>query len=88
MQADRQNDILLKLQERDAAIKKLESTRQSAEEQFYLIASVAADEQKRGQISFTYEVRRPRNGASNVINGAPFTELLPGDVVAVSIAGM
>ena len=88
LQADRQNDILLKLQEREAAIKKLESTRQSAEEQFYLIASIAADERKRDQISFAYEVRRPKNGVSTVIDGAPFTELLPGDVVAVSIAGM
>ncbi|WP_246704700.1 polysaccharide biosynthesis/export family protein [Rhizobium sp. P32RR-XVIII] len=88
LQADRQNDILLKLQEREAAIKKLESTRQSAEEQFYLLASIAADERKGDQISFAYEVRRPKNGVNTVINGAPFTELLPGDVVAVSIAGM
>jgi exopolysaccharide production protein ExoF len=88
LQADRQNDILLKLQEREAAIKKLESTRQSAEEQFYLLASIAADEKKRDQISFAFEVRRPQNGVSTVIDGARFTELLPGDVVAVSIAGM
>ncbi|ULJ75092.1 polysaccharide biosynthesis/export family protein [Rhizobium gallicum] len=63
LKADRQNDILLKLQERAVAIKKLESTRQSAEEQFYLIASVTADEKKREQISFTYEVRRPKMGS-------------------------
>jgi protein involved in polysaccharide export with SLBB domain len=88
LQADREKDILLKLQERETAIKKLESTRQSAEEQFYLIASVAADERNRDQISFTYEVRRPKSGVNTVIDGAPFTELLPGDVVAVSIAGM
>ncbi|MCV9999537.1 polysaccharide export protein [Pararhizobium sp. YC-54] len=88
LKANRETDILSKLQEREVAIKKLESARQSAQEQFFLIASIATDEKKRNQISFTYEIRRTQDGTHKSFEASTFTELLPGDVLAVSIAGM
>lgn len=88
LKADRETDILLKLQEKEVAIKKLESSRQSAQEQFFLIASIAADEKKRNQISFTYEIRRAQDGTHKSFEASSVTELLPGDVLAVSITGM
>jgi protein involved in polysaccharide export with SLBB domain len=88
LKADRETDILSKLQERGVAIKKLESTRQSAQEQFFLIASIAADEKKRDQISFTYEIRRTQDGTGKSFEASSVTELSPGDVLAVSITGM
>lgn len=88
LKADRETNILSKLQEREVAIKKLESTRQSAQEQYFLIASIANDEKKRNQISFTYEVRRNQDGTHKSFEVSSFTELLPGDVLAVSITGM
>lgn len=88
LKADRETDILVKLQEREVAIKKLESARQSAQEQFFLVASIATDENKRNQISFTYEIRRTQDGTHKSFQASTSTELLPGDVLAVSIAGM
>ncbi|CAN7663363.1 polysaccharide export protein [Rhizobium sp. LjRoot98] len=88
LKADRETDILVKLQEREVAIKKLEAARQTAQEQFFLIASIATDEKKRNQISFTYEIRRVEDKGHETIEASISTELLPGDVLAVSIAGM
>ena len=88
LKADRETDILVKLQEREVAIKKLESARQSAQEQFFLVASIATDENKRNQISFTYEIRRTQDGTHKSFQASTSTELLPGDVLAVSITGM
>ena len=89
LRADRENDILTKLQEREIAIEKLIATRNSSEEQFFLMASVAADEQKKQQtISFAYEVRRNTGSGTESIAATRFTEVVPGDVIVVSIAGM
>jgi protein involved in polysaccharide export with SLBB domain len=88
LQANREQDILMKLQERAVAIKTLEAARQTAQEQFFLIASVAEDEKKRNQISFTYQVRRSQDETHKSFEASTSTELLPGDVVAVSITGM
>lgn len=87
--ADRKKDILTQLQEREIAIKKLISEQRSAEEQILLLAAVARDESKKNQISYAYEIRRNAVGGKPTSHEASLgTELLPGDVVVVSIAGM
>lgn len=87
--ADRKKDILTQLQEREIAIKKLISEQRSAEEQILLLAAVARDESKKNQISYAYEIRRNADGGKPTSHEASLgTELLPGDVVVVSIAGM
>ncbi|WP_408015661.1 polysaccharide biosynthesis/export family protein [Rhizobium alarense] len=88
LKADRTRDILEKLQERELAINKLLAARKSAEEQFYLLAAVAAEEAKKGTISFTYEVRRNRDGSQRSEMADLVAPLLPGDVVYVGIAGI
>ncbi|MFC0807933.1 polysaccharide biosynthesis/export family protein [Ensifer sp. P24N7] len=87
--ADREKDILTQLQAREIAIKKLISGKHSAEEQILLMAAVAEDESKKNQISYTYEIRRnPVGGTPTSIKASTLTELVPGDVLMVSIAGM
>ncbi|OAP39360.1 sugar ABC transporter substrate-binding protein [Sinorhizobium americanum] len=87
--ADRKKDILTQLQEREIAIKKLIAEQRSAEEQILLLAAVARDESKKNQISYAYEVRRSAvGGKPTSLQASLVTELLPGDVVVVSIAGM
>lgn len=86
--ADRENDLLTKLQERDVSIKKLLAKRQSAEEQFFLMAAATADETKKSIISFTYQIRRNTGSKSGTVDASAFTEVLPGDVLVVAIAGM
>ncbi|MEY9324698.1 protein involved in polysaccharide export with SLBB domain/uncharacterized membrane-anchored protein YhcB (DUF1043 family) [Sinorhizobium fredii] len=87
--ADRKKDILTQLQEREIAIKKLISEQRSAEEQILLMAAVARDESKKNQISYAYEIRRnPVGGKPTSLQASLVTELLPGDVVVVSITGM
>ncbi|XEN33286.1 protein involved in polysaccharide export with SLBB domain/TolA-binding protein (plasmid) [Ensifer sp. WSM1721] len=87
--ADRKKDILTQLQQREIAIKKLISNQRTAEEQILLMAAVAEDETKKNQISYTYEIRRnPVGGKPTSLQASLVTELLPGDVVVVSIAGM
>ncbi len=87
--ADRERDILTQLQEREIAIKKLISQKHTAEEQILLMAAVEADEAKDNQISYTYEIRRnPVGGTPTSIKASTLTELLPGDVLVVGIAGM
>ncbi|MDK1385985.1 hypothetical protein ILFOPFJJ_04012 [Ensifer psoraleae] len=87
--ADRKKDILTQLQQREIAIKKLISNQHSAEEQILLMAAVAEDETKKNQISYTYEIRRnPVGGKPTSLQASLVTELLPGDVVVVGIAGM
>ncbi|APG88665.1 exopolysaccharide production protein ExoF (plasmid) [Sinorhizobium americanum CCGM7] len=87
--ADRKKDILTQLQQREIAIKKLISEQRSAEEQILLMAAVAEDETKKNQISYAYEIRRNAvGGKPTSIQASLVTELLPGDVVVVSIAGM
>ncbi|WP_331377171.1 polysaccharide biosynthesis/export family protein [Sinorhizobium chiapasense] len=89
LEADREKEILTQLQEREIAIKKLIATKQTAEEQMLLMAAVAADESKKNQVSYTYEIRRNPVGAKPTsLQASTLTELLPGDVVVVSIAGM
>ena len=87
--ADRKKDILTQLQQRAIAIKKLISDQHSAEEQILLMAAVAEDDTKKNQISYAYEIRRnPIGGKPTSLQASLVTELLPGDVVVVSIAGM
>ncbi|MDX0693142.1 sugar ABC transporter substrate-binding protein [Sinorhizobium medicae] len=87
--ADREKDILTQLQAREIAIKKLISQQHSAEEQILLMTAVAEDESKKNQISYTYEIRRnPVGGTPASIKASPLTELVPGDVLTVAIAGM
>lgn len=89
LEADREKDILTQLQAREIAIKKLISGKHSAEEQILLMAAVAEDESKKNQISYTYEIRRnPVGGTPTSIKASTLTELVPGDVLMVSIAGM
>lgn len=88
LEADREKDILLKIQERDVAIKRLIAARQSAEEQFFLMAAATAEESKKNKVSFTYQIRREVNGKRQAMSGQAITEVLPGDVVIVAIAGM
>ncbi|WP_373414034.1 polysaccharide biosynthesis/export family protein [Ensifer aridi] len=87
--ADREKEILTQLQEREITIKKLIANQHSAEEQMLLMAAVAEDETKKNQISYTYEIRRnPVGGKPTSIQASLMTEMLPGDVVVVGIAGM
>ncbi|MFD2347280.1 sugar ABC transporter substrate-binding protein [Sinorhizobium terangae] len=87
--ADRKKEILTQLQQREIAIKKLISSQHSAEEQMLLMAAVAEDETKKNQVSYTYEIRRsPVGGKPTSLQASLVTELLPGDVVVVAIAGM
>jgi protein involved in polysaccharide export with SLBB domain len=88
LQADREKLILTEIQEQQLAIQKLISARQSAEEQFFLMAAVAADETKKNNFSFTYEVRRNGVTRPESIKATTLTELLPGDIVVVGIVGM
>lgn len=88
LQADRMKDILLKLQERDVAIKKLIAGRRSAEEQFFLMAAVAAEESQKAKIAFSYQIRREVNGKREAVNAQATSEVMPGDVVIVAITGM
>ncbi|WP_027997824.1 polysaccharide biosynthesis/export family protein [Sinorhizobium arboris] len=87
--ADREKDILTQLQAREIAVKKLIAGKHSAEEQILLMAAVAEDESKKKQVSYTYEIRRnPVGGTPISIKASPLTELVPGDVLMVAIAGM
>ena len=88
LKAERTKDILEKLQERELAINKLLATRKSSEEQFFLMAVVAAEEAKKGTISFTYEIRRDRDGSPKSMPADLLTPVLPGDVIYVGIAGI
>ncbi|QRM57003.1 sugar ABC transporter substrate-binding protein [Sinorhizobium sp. BG8] len=89
LSADREKELLMKLQEREVTLQKLISSRQSAEEQFFLLASIESEEKDRAKskISFSYEVRREESGKRKSITASTFTELLPGDVVVVSLSG-
>jgi protein involved in polysaccharide export with SLBB domain len=86
--ADRENDILLKIQERAVAIKKLIAARGAAQEQYFLLSTAAIEPSDKNKRSFNYQVRRNTNGHREVVNANPTTEIMPGDVVIVSIAGM
>lgn len=89
LDADREKDILTQLQEREITIKRLISEKRSAEEQILLMAAVAADEANKSQVSYTYEVRRKTAGGKpSSIQASTLTDLLPGDVVVVGIAGI
>lgn len=87
--ADREKEILSQLQEREVALKKLIAARRSAEEQMLLMAAASADESKKRKISYSYEIRRnPVGGKPTSIEASPLTELLPGDVLVVSMTGI
>lgn len=89
LKAGRTQDILEKLQERELAVNKLLATRKSSEEQFFLMAVVAAEEAKKGTISFTYEIRRNgKDGSPKSTLADLLTPVLPGDVIYVGIAGI
>lgn len=88
LKAERTRDILEKLQERELAVNKLIASRKSAEEQFFLMAAVAAEEARKGTIRFTYEVRRTSNGSAKSELADLSTSLQPGDIVYVGIAGI
>ena len=88
LQADREKQILTDIQEQQLAIQKLISARQSAEEQFFLMAAVAADETKKNTFSFDYEVRRNGAKGPESLKATTLTQLLPGDIVVVGIVGM
>jgi protein involved in polysaccharide export with SLBB domain len=88
LQADRVKNILQLLQERGIAIKKLIAARRSAEEQFFLMATVAADESKKNEITYSYQIRREVDGKREAITANTLTAVLPGDVVLVSVAGI
>jgi polysaccharide export outer membrane protein/exopolysaccharide production protein ExoF len=50
---------------------------------------VAKDESRKNQVSFAYQIRRnPVGGKPTSFEASLVTEMLPGDVVVVSIAGM
>jgi protein involved in polysaccharide export with SLBB domain len=87
--ADREKEILTQLQAREIAIKKLIAQKRAADEQILLMAAVAADEAKQTEISYRYDVRRRLfDGEPMSIKASPSSELLPGDVLLVSLAGM
>lgn len=86
--ADREKNLLQLLQEREIAIKKLIAQRQAAQEQFFLLATVAAEESKKNTIAYEYQLRREVNGKRQAIKADILSEVLPGDVVLVSIAGI
>ncbi|WP_063979501.1 polysaccharide biosynthesis/export family protein [Ensifer sp. Root423] len=88
LQANREKEILTLLQEREATLKKLETVRRTTEEQYLLLAAADTDTQKQNEISFVYEIRRGPVKARTSIKASALTDVLPGDVIVVSIAGM
>jgi protein involved in polysaccharide export with SLBB domain len=88
LQADRIKDILVKLQERDVAIKKLIAERHSAEEQFFLMAAAGQQSLPNSKITFSYEIRRTVEGRKQAITAQSTSEVLPGDVLLVTIVGI
>jgi hypothetical protein len=52
------------------------------------MAAATADETKKSIISFTYQIRRNTGSKSGTVDASAFTEVLPGDVLVVAIAGM
>ncbi len=88
LQADREKDILVKLQERDVNIKKLDAQRRSTQEQYFLLTAAAADDKKKNQVSFTYQIQRNQNDLTKSFTASTDTKVLPGDVVSIAIVGM
>lgn len=79
-------DTLIALQDRSAALLLLIAKRRATEEQLYLVTNWAAVEQKDAQQAImSYKIRsRSGDQASDLVVSAN-TELLPGDVLIVSI---
>ncbi|OCP10096.1 MULTISPECIES: polysaccharide biosynthesis/export family protein [unclassified Ensifer] len=92
LQANREKEILTLLQEREATLKKLETVRETTEEQMLLMAAADADTRKPNEISFLYKINRDTGHgevkARQSIEATSLTEVLPGDVIFVSIAGL
>ena len=92
LQANRQKEILTLLQEREATLKKLETVRQTTEEQMLLMAAADTDTRKKDEITFLYKIDRETGRGESKgrqsIEATNLTEVLPGDVIFVSIAGL
>jgi exopolysaccharide production protein ExoF len=89
LQADRIKDILIQMQERDVAVKKLIAQRHSSEEQYYLMMATAGQEaQANSKIAFSYQIRRTIDGRTQGINALSTSDVRPGDVVLVAIVGI
>ena len=82
----RKKDALIALQERNAALTKLLANRSATEEQLYLITNWASAEAETDRQSVIHYKIRARNGeqAGDQVISAN-SELLPGDVLIVSI---
>jgi polysaccharide biosynthesis/export protein ExoF len=85
LEADREKDLLQKLQERQLTIEQLLVSRRSSQQQLFLVSSAAVVEsQKQQSVVFSYEVRRTSKGNTNSITATPLTQLMPGDVLIVA----
>ena len=82
----RKRDALIALQERNALLTRLLASRSATEEQLYLIANWSSVEARSSRQSVVHYRIRSRNGeqASEQVISAN-SELLPGDVLIVSI---
>jgi polysaccharide biosynthesis/export protein ExoF len=79
-------DTLVALQDRSAALLLLIARRRATEEQLYLVTNWAAIEQKNDQQAvMNYKIRSRPGEAAGDISAKANTELLPGDVLVVSI---
>lgn len=92
LKANREKEILTLLQEREATLKKLETQRETTEEQMLLMAAAENDASKQEQVSYLYKIDREtgRGEAKSrqSIEATRGTAVLPGDVIFVSIAGL
>ena len=89
LKADREKDLLQKLQDRHLAIEQLMVSRRTSQQQLILVSSIATEEKKQVQaIVFSYEVRRTSKGKLSTMPATALTELTPGDVVIVTIASI
>jgi exopolysaccharide production protein ExoF len=88
LQADREKDILLKIQENELAIKKAIVERNAAEQQYFLLSSTAFESSGQSKVMFNFQIRRSIDGNQQLFLAKPLTAMLPGDVVIVSIVGM
>ncbi|WP_342642049.1 polysaccharide biosynthesis/export family protein [Rhodoligotrophos ferricapiens] len=83
----RQQEALVDLQTRNAALAKAIATRRAGEEQIMLMSSLAAqDAAQNREIVINYTIRREIDGTVTNIAATPETAVSPGDVVVVKIA--
>jgi exopolysaccharide production protein ExoF len=82
----RKKEALTSLKEHQVEIAKFIATRQSLEEQLYLVSNLMADAaQQKTEFVVAYEIRRRTKTGLEQLSATNVTLLMPGDVVLVSL---